>query len=402
METKVYTVPEIKTLFLETLLNKVDGKVTKISDHSVLNGVAYGVAKILQRSMKDSALIESELFPDYAYGKYLDKIVERSGITPRAGGQGSSVYVRVVATPGTIYLSSECDFISTSGYIFRLLSDFTVGDAGFGYTLLRSVDIGSNTNVPSNSITRITNKPSGHKFVINEVEAFGGIDLESDTSLLGRSSQNFNNFASDTLSKIKAVFSKINPLILDVKKIGINSSGGSVLGIVTTNGVDLTESEIDLLISKSKYYLSLTDQSVSGNLSTPSISIQNIQYTYIDIDFRVELYNSTDIDSLRKTIQYQLLQYLDFRLWNKIQVDWEELFYIIRGQEGVKSLPEQFFIPHLDIPVSKTSLPRLRGFIMRSLGGDVILDNSNNIVPLYYTDQYNLNILNQINSNYGQ
>ena len=83
METKIYSVDELKNMFLQELLNKTDGKISKISDHSVLNGMAYGFAKVFQKSMKDVALLESELFPEYAYGQFLDKIAERYGISGR-------------------------------------------------------------------------------------------------------------------------------------------------------------------------------------------------------------------------------------------------------------------------------------------------------------------------------
>ena len=46
METKIYSVDELKNLFLQELLNKTDGKISKISDHSVLNGMAYGLRSL--------------------------------------------------------------------------------------------------------------------------------------------------------------------------------------------------------------------------------------------------------------------------------------------------------------------------------------------------------------------
>lgn len=38
METKIYTVEEYKQLFLEGVINKSAGKVSKVSDNSVLGG----------------------------------------------------------------------------------------------------------------------------------------------------------------------------------------------------------------------------------------------------------------------------------------------------------------------------------------------------------------------------
>jgi len=400
METKIYTVDEIKSLIVESVINKSDGKISKVSDNSVLNGISYGVSKIVQKGLKDIALIESEIFPDYAYGSYLDKIAERNGISSRLLSTGSSVYVRLVAEPNTLYQASSCVFVSTTGINFVLSEDFTISSYGFGYALLRSTDTGSNTNVPANSINSITNKPSGHIYVTNEMDAWGGSDIEGDDFYRNRILQNFNNFAFDTLSKIKAVFSKINPLILDVKKVGINEQGKTVLGVVTINGVELSGVELQELLNNSKFYLSLEEQSFTGTLGfEPKISIINLPFTYVDIDFRVDLEKNVDIESIKKEIQIAVSKYFDFRYWSKEKVEWEEIYYIVRGISGVKTIPEQYFQPSSDILIPKSSLPRLRGFIMRNLDGVVIGENDN-VVPVYYSNQYEINLLNQININY--
>ncbi len=400
METKIYTVNEIKSLIVESIINKSDGKISKISDNSVLNGIAYGIAKVIQKGIKDTALIESEIFPDYAYGEYLDKIGERSGVTSRLESTGSSVYVRLIAEPFTLYQSSECIFVSTTGINFVLSEDFITPSHGFGYALLKSVDVGSNTNVPSNSINQIVNKPSGHVYVTNEMDGWGGSDIESDSSFRSRILQNFNNFAADTLSKLKSTISKINPLVLDVKKVGIDEFGKTVVGVVTSNGVDLSEAELQDILSKSKFYLSLEEQGFTGDLDLePRLKIINLPYTYIDIDFRVDVEQNINIESLRRNMQIALTSYLDFRYWNGQKVEWEELYYIIRGISGVKMIPEQYFSPRSDIFIPPSSLPRVRAFIVRNLNGIVISENSN-VVPVYYSDQYNTNLLNQININY--
>ena len=103
METKIYLVEELKNLFLQELINRTGGKVSKVSDHSVLNGIAFGSAKVFQKSMKDIALLEAELFPEYAYGEYLDKIAQRYGILDRQKELKSSVFVKLVATPNSLY-----------------------------------------------------------------------------------------------------------------------------------------------------------------------------------------------------------------------------------------------------------------------------------------------------------
>ena len=50
MITKITPVEELKQIFLEIFLNKTD-KVSDVSDDSVLNAIAYGNAKLTQRTL---------------------------------------------------------------------------------------------------------------------------------------------------------------------------------------------------------------------------------------------------------------------------------------------------------------------------------------------------------------
>lgn len=400
METQIYSVSELKNFFIQELLNKVDGKISKVSDHSVLNGVAFGSAKIFQKAMKDVALLESELFPEYAYGEYLDTIAQRYGVTPRKNNTGSSVYVKLVAEPGSLYIAESCVFTSTEGITFKLVEDFEMGENGFDYVQLRSTTTGGDSNVAANTITKVTNAPSGHLYVNNDLPASGGISEEDDQSFLKRIMNSFNNFSFETLDKLTYVMQVINPLILDVKKEGVNENGQIILPIVTSNGAFLDEDDIDLLLKETLPYLSLADLTVSNGLDGQynPLVLRNVNYNYIDVDFRVDLYSDISVDEFRLNVIEQLTSYLDFRSWSKESVDWEDLYAIVRGQYGIKSLPEQFFTPHTDMDIDSASLPRLRGFVVRDMNGVALTDNNRSIIPVYYGPDYTKNVLFSINN----
>lgn len=400
METQIYSVNELKNYFIQELLNKVDGKISKVSDHSILNGTAFGVAKIFQKAMKDVALLESELFPEYAYGEYLDTIAQRYGVSPRKSNTGSSVYVKLVAEPGSLYIAENCIFASTEGITFKLTEDFEMGENGFDYVQLKSTTTGEDSNVAANTITRVTRAPSGHLYVNNDLPASGGVSEEDDQSFLKRIMNNFNNFSFETLDKLTYVMQTINPLILEIKKEGINSNGQIVLSLVTSNGSFLSEDDLDLLMKGTLPYLSLADLTVSNGLDGQHMPLvlKNIGYTYIDIDFRIDLYSDISVDDFRLNAIEQISSYLDFRTWDKDAVDWEDLYAIIRNQYGIKSLPEQFFTPHVDVGVDSLSLPRLRGFVMRDMNGVALTNNNQTIIPVYYGPDYTENVLFSINN----
>ena len=60
MITRITPLEELKRIFFEILFNKTS-KITKATDESIVNGVAYGCSKIAQKALKDVALVESLL-----------------------------------------------------------------------------------------------------------------------------------------------------------------------------------------------------------------------------------------------------------------------------------------------------------------------------------------------------
>lgn len=405
METKIYTRDEIKDQFIQVVLNHTN-KISKISDNSVLSGISYGIATIAQKLMKDTALLESELFPEYAYGQYLDRIAQRSGVSPRQSYLNSSVWLRLVGVPGTSY-SPSVTFSTPDGIVFNIYETVTIPDAGFCYVKAKSASSGSQTNVKANTITQISNAPSGHLYVTNEVPATGGVDIEDDKSLLSRISQNFSNFAFDTLSKLRMVLTILNPLILDVKKLGIDPSTGKVrLGIVTVNGVQLNKEELNTLSEKLINYLSISDLKISNATRYQNVvELQMIPTIDLVVDFRVDL-SDVDLDLFRSKVLIEITKLFDYRNWKEgSSVNWSDIFYIVKSQSGIKSLPSEFFylgqddvvVGFADIAIPPTMLPSLKGFIIRDLTGNIYVKGKSNIVPYYYSSDYYPNLLPNIN-----
>lgn len=380
--TRISTINENKHLFTEVLLNKTN-KVTKISDESIVNGVAFGVAKIAQKVQKDIALIETHIFPDSAYGQHLDDIAEKRGISPRFGSSASSTYLRLVGDVGTVYLAGTSNFIG-NGIVFELLENATIGSEGYVYAKVVSQSTGSKTNVQSLVINTVTTTPAGHKYVTNEYEATGGRDEESDVLFRIRIKEGHNVAAIGTLSYITQVFLKFNSNILKVYCYGNNDQNQSILAIATQNAVDLTQNELDDLLDKSKEYLSLHEYNSTSN-SSLGIELRNVEYEIVDISFRAELVNLSKVDETRKNIQIAISKYFDFRYWKPDQkVEWDDLLQIVKSDVNMKYVPDSYFTPNSDIVVQIGKLPRVRGFEILDLDGNLILDNSNVLNPLYY------------------
>ena len=383
------TLAQLKSIFIEILINKTD-KVSVVDDTSILNGVAFGVAKVGQKCIKDIAIVEAQIFPDYAVDTLLDRSAELFGASARRGAIGSSTYVKIVASEGTTYLSGVNNFVNQNGVIFELEENVTVGALGYAYAKVRSIDVGAKTNVGSNTIATVTPQPIGHVKVTNEYIATGGLDAEPDDVFRLRIKETSNRLAKTTLAYLTQVFQSLDDRILKVYSLGVNNNGNRVLSIVTQNGVDLTQNELDTLLIDVLPYLSISDTDKFGN--SVGIELQNIEWHFVGgtagIDFRAEIDASKDVDDVRINVQTAISKYLDFRFWNNTKrIEWDDLLGIVKTISGMRNVPDAFFNPRFDeiVPVGK--LPRVKNFIMRDLQGNIIFDSGGVLSPIFYPSE---------------
>lgn len=405
MITQPTSITRLKQLFIELFLNKTN-QVSDVSDNSVLNGTAYGVAKVAQKALKDIAIVEAKLFPDNATGQFLDNVADLFGVSPRRAATGSSTYLRVIANAGTTYILGTHQFNNLEGIRFELEETFVVGTQGFGYIKVRSIDDGEQTNVDPNSVINVVPIPSGHTAVTNEYIATGGTDEENDEIFRQRVRNNLNVVSIGTLEYFNQLFQNQDNRILRTINLGTNEQGNRQLAIVTQNGVNLTDSELENLLTNTRQFFPITDLNRFGDL----IGIQLVNVTwyavggdpadnnpdptlppqFTGIDFRVQIANNFDPDTVRRQIQVNISKYLDFRFWQPNQlVEWDQLLRIVQDTEGVRYVPDTEFRPNNDEIVPINQLPRVQSFIMRSLNGTIIFDSGNVLSPVFYPAEVN-------------
>jgi hypothetical protein len=389
MNTKIYTIEKLKSLIMELFYNKTT-RVTSASDESVINASFFGTAKVGQKAMKDMALVESHIFPQYAYGSNLDNAAKLFGAPVRFGASGSSTYLLIRADMGTEYVATTNIFSGENGIDFELTEDFIVGAVGFGYAKVRSTSIGAVTNVNANTLLKVNPVPGGHIGVTNEYAATGGRDVESDDDYRLRIIQHPNILAQKTLTFLAEIFRTVNEDVLRVLNYGIDSDAKLTLAIVLQNGADLTDYELANLLISTKDYLSLADLSPSGDVN--GIKLVNPVWNAIGgdslsdtgIDFRVQIYDNFDPEIVRRDIQIALSNYIDFRYWDwSTSLQWSDLLNIIKGVVGVRFVPDAYFHPAYDITVPLGQLPRLKKFVMRDLSGNIIFNNTS-LVSVFY------------------
>ena len=386
MITKVSnTIANLKNLWIEMFLNKTD-KVSNIADGSVLNAVAFGTAKVAQKAIKDIAIVEAQIFPTSATGTYLDKSAALFGVSPRKQALGSSTYIRVYAEPGTLY-EVGTTFVSKNGIRFIVDKPFTVDNSGYGYVSVRSVITGSATNVEANSITQVSPRPLTHIECTNEYAAIGGRDYEDDETFRNRIINYNNRLSEETVESWTQIFQDLDDRILKVMNVGLGEDGKTHIYLVTQNGSFFTDDELEELLEKATPYFGLTELNLSGE--SVGIILENAKWMYVGgeqgIDFRVELSPNINIADARKNIQIAMTKYLDFRFWEAGKVvQWDDLLQVVKTAEGVKYVPDEYFFPYFDEEVPLNMLPRIKGFRMRDLEGNILYDSGSSLSNIFY------------------
>jgi hypothetical protein len=383
------TVETIKNLWTELFLNKTD-KVSDISDNSVLNATAFANSKVAQKAIKDIAIVESQLFPETAQGEYLDRSANLFGVSQRRGAIGSSTYIKLIADEGTVYLSGVHEFINTNGLRFELEKNITIGVEGYGYAKVRSLDVGKKTNVEATSIVNMSPVTTGHVAVTNEYYATGGIDAETDDIFRLRIKNNLNILSIGTVEYFTQLLQQYDDRVLRVVNLGIDEDGKRTLAILTQNGVDFLESELEELLDNTKKFFPITDISQFGD--TIGIKYVNPTWHYVGgnngIDFRVQIRDNYNPDSVRRDIQVALTKYLDFRFWEYgKKVEWDDMLQIVKETDGVRYVPDTFFNPRTDELVPINRFPRIKSFKMRDVEGNIIFDSGGNLSPVFYPNK---------------
>jgi hypothetical protein len=385
METKPLTIARLKELITEIFYDKQD-KVTKVTDNSAISAIFYGMAKVGQKALVDIANVEGQLFPEFATGTLLDNVANRSGVPARFGASGSSTFVRLVGAAGTQYISGTNTFINTAGVEFELAQDVTIPDDGYIYASVRSRDVGSKTNIEPNTITRVVPEPTGHEYVINEFRAVGGSDEEDDQTLRQRIINYPNLLSETTIEKLNQIFISINSNVLRTIYRGLSITGKNRLAILTQNGAELSVSDLDNLLDEASKYIAITDLREFGN-NIVGVELENAVFYPIDVDFRIELVQNTDPDLFRIDIQTKFAREVDYRFWNDgDKVEWDNLLRIVKDAQGAKSVPDKQFFPQADIEVPVGQFPRFRSFIMRDLDGSILVDQSGNLDPVFFSN----------------
>ena len=395
MRVKVHNSEDLAELFIASVINNTD-KVSKVSLHSALSAIGFGVGKVGEKALKEVALFESRKFPSFARKDDLDFAAGEFGVSPRYGSSGSSAVLRVVADAGTVYNKLDHEFSGSNGISFEMTVDSVeISDHGFAFIPVRSASVGSETNVIANSILRVTPAPQGHQFVTNDFMATGGRDVEDDVSFRYRIKDSGNRAASTTIGKLTQALMSLDNDVLRIIHKGFNSSGQVVLAILAKNGKLFTSEELSYFLEETERYFSLDDIRPSGSSGSYGVSYVNVEYYPIDIDFRAVVDEAETASVIRKRIQMSMNRLIDYRqLKASYKFEWDDALDIVKRSKGIRYVPDVYFMPNSDIQVPSGMIPRFRQFIMRNSDGVIVSDSGAELSPVYFPNLVDIDYQN--------
>lgn len=143
-------------------------------------------AELLQFHLVETLKI---MFPEWAYGEYLDLHAKRVCLTRRAAG---CAYVRleIEGVPGTVipagFAFAVPSINSQPAIEFQTEAETEIGESGKATVGAMAVLPGTGGNVPADSITLMVTPMRGITAISNPEKASGGTGEESDDSLRAR------------------------------------------------------------------------------------------------------------------------------------------------------------------------------------------------------------------------
>ena len=129
------------------------------------------------------------MFPQWAYGGWLELHAKASGITRKPPNAAYGV-VTVEGEPGTI-IPAGFQFAvpavgNTPSFGFATEAETTIGETGTAFVAVVAVEAGTTGNVPAGAIAIMAEPISGITSVTNQEPTSGGSETESDDALRER------------------------------------------------------------------------------------------------------------------------------------------------------------------------------------------------------------------------
>jgi len=129
------------------------------------------------------------IFPEWAYGEYLDLHANRVSLKRRPAGYAYAE-LKIEGVEGTVipegYSFAVPSVNNQPAIEFRTVEEAAIGEEGFTIVGVLAVEAGTKANVPADAIVIMLTPMRGITSISNPEKASGGTEAESDDSLRAR------------------------------------------------------------------------------------------------------------------------------------------------------------------------------------------------------------------------
>lgn len=175
-------------LILQRMLDKIPPDLDKNEGGFIYDALAPVAAELAQAAIWAQQVLERG-FAETTFGQYLDLRAHEHGLTRKPAIKASGQVV-FTGTPEAVIL--EGTQVSTVGseaapaIFFATTEEVVINEDGEATANIEAVEAGRSGNVPAGAITLLAQPVPGVTSVTNPEPTTGGVDEESDESLLER------------------------------------------------------------------------------------------------------------------------------------------------------------------------------------------------------------------------
>lgn len=148
--------------------------------NTLVSTAAYQIFKLYQQFPK----LLSVVFPDENAGEYIDKHAAQIGMFRRTGKK-AAVIMSFTGTEGTYIPAGTNLYAPETGLRYLTTEDVRIVK-GTAQARAEAAEVGTEYNLPADSITSMYTNVAGVKSVNNPTAAIGGADVESDADFYSR------------------------------------------------------------------------------------------------------------------------------------------------------------------------------------------------------------------------
>lgn len=322
------------------------------------------------------------IFPEWAYGEYLDGHAKARGITRRAA----------TAATGEITITGAADSVIPEGSLFstasindepsvdyRTMEAATIPGEGSVKVAIQCTQTGTIGNTAANTVILAAGKLTGVTSVTNEEEITGGTEIESDESLRERidaydksQGDNFVGSVSDYKRWAESVAGVGEATIISAQ----DDTGTVTIILTDANGDPATEH----LITEVYNHIMRPDD--PGERLAPVNALLDVkapETIEIGVSATVEVADDSTLEAVKTAFLENLAGYLPTAMAEE-EIKLTRVASVLSGTEGVNDYKElkigiktdgSVAFGTANIPIAMTQLPTISGDDLALSEGDV-------------------------------